>query len=84
MHIKPARFVLWGLLVGIVLAGLIYLFRPQPVLVNLETVSVGEFTVSIGEEGKARVREIYSLAAPIRGRLMRIEAARLYNRKWPG
>ena len=49
------------------------LLRPQPVAVDLALIGRGPLTVGIEEEGRTQVREIYTLSAPVGGRLLRIE-----------
>ena len=56
-----------GLLVLLVLA-----LRPQPVLVETAEVTRGHFEETIVEDGKTRVRERYTVAAPLAGTLLRI------------
>jgi HlyD family secretion protein len=53
---------------GIVVAAL-----PKPVSVELETVSQGELVVTIDEDGRTRVKDRYTVSAPLTGSLARIE-----------
>jgi HlyD family secretion protein len=46
--------------------------RPQPVAVELDTVSEGPFTMSVIEEGKTRIRQRYIVSPPVAGMLRRI------------
>lgn len=68
------RLTIWGVLALAIVAGLIYAFRPQPVLVDLVTLSPGPMTVTIDEEGETRVRDVYVLSAPVTGRALRIDS----------
>lgn len=54
-------------------AGLTYAFWPQPVPVDLAAISRGPLVVTVDEEARTRVKEIYVLSAPLAGRLMRID-----------
>jgi HlyD family secretion protein len=66
------RTVFWAI-AGIVLTVLLALaFRPQPVLVDLADVSREALTVSVRDEARTRVREVYIVSAPLGGRLLRI------------
>jgi HlyD family secretion protein len=49
-------------------------FRPRPVPVDLASVSRGAMEVTIEEEAKTRVRQVYTVYAPISGRVLRISA----------
>ena len=67
------RIVWYALLVAILVAALIYAFRPQPVPVDLAVIERGELTVTIDGDGQTRVREVYVVSAPLSGRVLRIE-----------
>ena len=58
----------------IALAGaLTWLFRPQPVAVDLATVARGALQVSVSDDGETRVRDMFVVSAPLAGRMRRIE-----------
>lgn len=64
-----------GLVVGLALLVAIGLaFMPQPVPADLATVSRGPLAVTVDEEGQTRVRDVYSVSAPVGGRVLRIRA----------
>ncbi|WP_417482072.1 efflux RND transporter periplasmic adaptor subunit [Maricaulis sp.] len=66
------RTVFWAI-AGIGLVVLLALaFRPQPVLVDLAEVSRGSLAVSVRDEARTRVREVYVVSAPLGGRLLRV------------
>ncbi len=51
---------------GLAVIGLILLsFRPEPVPVSAAEVERGSLTVTIDQEGRARVRDRYDLASPV-------------------
>lgn len=57
-----------------ILAALIgWIWWPKPVPVDLVQVQKGVLTVTIDEQGKTRARERYAVAAPVTGRLTRLE-----------
>ena len=74
MTVAQRRIVLWGLLLAVLAAGLLYAFRPQPVPVDFATVERGPLVVTVDEEGETRVRDVFVLSAPIAGRARRIES----------
>jgi HlyD family secretion protein len=49
-----------------------YLFVPEPVKVDVQTISRGAFEVTVTEEGETRVKEVYRISAPIAGKLERL------------
>lgn len=66
------RTVFWaaaGLVVIILLA---LAFWPRPEMVDIVDVQRGDLTVTVRDEGRTRVREVYQVSAPLTGRLMRI------------
>jgi len=67
------RFWFW-LPAFIALAGaLAWLFRPQPVAVDLATVARGPLQVSVSDDGETRVRDMFVVSAPLAGHMRRIE-----------
>jgi HlyD family secretion protein len=71
------RFSIKTLLIGVLLIALItggyLILNPTPVDVEFATATVGPLRVSIREDGKTRIREKYSVSAPVSGRVSRIE-----------
>jgi HlyD family secretion protein len=56
------------------LAGAIILgLRPAPVEADLATVVRGEIRETVDQDGRTRLRERYTVSAPLAGRLLRIE-----------
>ncbi|RTR03870.1 efflux RND transporter periplasmic adaptor subunit [Halomonas nitroreducens] len=72
MDVKRRRMLLWGSLILMLVAGLGYALLPQPVPVDLTVAEQGRLTVTIDEEGETRVRDVYTLDAPLAGHLLRI------------
>lgn len=71
-----ARRIRWIVItvVAVGLAGLlVWLFRPRPVPVDIATASHAPVAETVAEQGTARVREAYVVAAPVSGALERIE-----------
>ncbi|MEQ1886837.1 MAG: efflux RND transporter periplasmic adaptor subunit [Bryobacteraceae bacterium] len=54
-------------------AGVAYVFRTQPVVVDTGRVARGAMQVSIDEDGQTRAHDRFTLASPIAGYLSRIE-----------
>lgn len=48
-------------------------FRPQPISVDLATLTRGPLTVTVADEGKTRIKEVFTVSAPIAGRTLRID-----------
>jgi HlyD family secretion protein len=54
-------------------AGIVWSVMPRPVPVETAAVAKGRFVATVNEDGKTRIRERYVVAAPLAGRLTRIE-----------
>ena len=67
-QIKRAALIGFGLLL---LMGFVYALLPNPVLVDVANVSRGTLEVTVDEEGETRIREIYTVSAPIGGKVRR-------------
>ena len=74
MSLAARRSVMWGLLAALLAGGLAYAFWPQPVPVDLARVSRGALIVTVDQEGRTRVKEVYVVSAPVAGRMLRIDA----------
>jgi len=61
----------WGLFVLAVAAGFYLALRPKPIPVDAASAMTGPMTVTIDQEGYARVHDVYTVSAPIAGYLDR-------------
>lgn len=60
------------LLIGVCLAALIaWALWPRPVPVDLATIARGKLEVTVEDEGITRIREVYTVSAPIGGKVLR-------------
>ncbi|TWU46052.1 Macrolide export protein MacA [Novipirellula aureliae] len=67
------KTLLWGtLLIAVAMVGVSAMF-PKPVDVQVSAVVSGPLRVTVQEDGKTRIREKYTVSAPVSGRLSRIE-----------
>jgi HlyD family secretion protein len=67
------RWTLWGILLAVVAAGLLYAFRPQAVPVDIAAARRGHLAVTVDEEGETRAKDTYVVSAPIAGNMRRIK-----------
>jgi HlyD family secretion protein len=59
-------------LIGLSIAALtVWALLPQPVLVDMATVARGPLEVTVEDEGITRIREVYTVSAPIGGKMLR-------------
>src|SRR6516162_7004326 len=62
----------WALVAATIVAGLAWFAWPQPVPVDLATVARGPMDVTVDDDGKTEVRHVYTVSAPIAGKVLRI------------
>lgn len=62
----------WGLAIS-ALGLLFYAFLPEPIRVDVHIVERGDLAVTLEGEGKTRIHDVYTVSAPVEGRITRIE-----------
>src|SRR5215471_787307 len=67
----PKRLV-WSVVAGLAVVGLVWFARPAPVAVDLAVVTKGPMEVTVDDDGKTNVRHVYTVSAPIAGKVLRI------------
>jgi HlyD family secretion protein len=72
MRVKWMKRILGAIVLGLVIAGLVWFAWPQAIPVDLATVSKGPMEVTVDDEGKTRVRDIYTVSAPLAGMVLRV------------
>ncbi|MCR8548187.1 HlyD family efflux transporter periplasmic adaptor subunit [Salipiger sp. P9] len=68
------RLLLWSLAALLLGGALVVAFWPRATLVDLGTVTRGPLTVTIDEEGRTQVHDVYVVSTPVAGRLLRVRA----------
>jgi HlyD family secretion protein len=63
----------WMLAMILIIAALVFAFRPGPVSVQVATVSTGPLQQTVEEEGKTRMHDRFTLASSVAGKLRRVE-----------
>lgn len=61
---------------GLIAAAAIWFAWPQPIPVDLATVAKGSMEVTVDDEAKTQVRHLYTMSAPIAGKVLRISPPR--------
>jgi HlyD family secretion protein len=71
---RMSRTALLWIIAGIAAAAaVLWAFQPQPVPVETAQVTAGRFVVTVAESGRTRIRERYVVAAPLAGRVTRVD-----------
>ena len=66
----------WVAAIGLAAAGAAWFAWPRPIAVDIAAVATGPMEVTVDDEGKTRVRHVYTVSAPIAGRVLRISPPR--------
>lgn len=72
MRVNWLKRTAWILGLALVLGGLAWFAWPRPVAVDLAAVTRGKLAVTVDDEGKTRVRHVYTVSAPVAGKVLRI------------
>jgi HlyD family secretion protein len=62
--------------IALLIAAAVWFAWPQPIPVDLATVSRAAMDVTVDDEAKTRVRHVYTVSAPIGGKVLRISPPR--------
>lgn len=60
-----------SLALGLAMAVAVWFAWPRPIAVDIATVKTGPMEVTVDDEGKTRVRHIYTVSAPVAGKVLR-------------
>lgn len=71
MRLKRSRVIWTAILVGVALA-VAWALRTPPASVDTARITRGPLVVTVDEEGRTRVRDRFTISAPVAGHLMRI------------
>jgi HlyD family secretion protein len=66
------RIVLWIIILSLAGAGGWYIFTPKSIMVETSVATKGRFVSTITEDGRTRVRDRFTVSAPLTGRMSRI------------
>src|SRR6516165_861844 len=72
MRASWSKRLLWGVAAGLAVIGLVWFAWPAPVAVDLTVVTKGPIEVTVDDDGKTHVRHIYTVSAPVAGKVLRI------------
>jgi len=73
MKLPSRKTSYWLAVIVVVMALLAFLFRPEPLRVDIGHVENGSMLVTVDELGETRSHDRFVLTAPVAGRLARIE-----------
>ena len=72
MHRNWAKRILWTAISALVVAGLVWFAWPAPLAVDIATITKGPMEVTVDDDGKTEVRHVYTVSAPLAGKVLRI------------
>jgi len=70
-HVATKRLLFWSLPAALLVGGMIYAFRAEPEPVDVAAVVRGPLVVTVDDEGETRVHDVFTVSAPIAGRVQR-------------
>lgn len=73
MKATTKRYLAWGGMGLILVVLLAVAFAPQPTPVDVTAVGRGPLRVTLSDEGETRVRDRFTVSAPVAGQVLRIE-----------
>ena len=69
---QTRRLLFWLPLLLVGGLALLWLFRPQPIPVDLAVISAGPIQLTVSDEGETRVKDVFVVSAPLAGAMRRI------------
>lgn len=72
MKASHTRLIIWGAIGAIIVLMLAFLFRPRAETVDVVTVARDRLRVTVDEEGRTRVRDVFVVSAPVAGMMRRV------------
>jgi len=72
MSANWTKRIIGVVVLGLVAAGVVWFAWPRPLPVDLATVTRGPIEVTADDDGKTHVRHIYTVSAPVAGKVLRI------------
>lgn len=72
MRTKWMKKILGASVIGLVIASLVWFAWPRPIPVDLSIVSKGSMEVTVDDEAKTRVKDVYTVSAPLTGAVLRV------------
>lgn len=69
---RPVAWTIRVTALLVVIAGVAWILRPRPIVVDAVRVERGTLEATVSAEGKTRVKDLFTVAAPVDGELERI------------
>ena len=73
MRASVSRILIGVVFVAFLVMALLPVLAPRPLAVDLHRVTRGPMQVSVSEQGKTRVKDLYTVSASISGRMQRVD-----------
>jgi HlyD family secretion protein len=73
MKMPSVRLRIWIGLAVLALLGFAWAFSPRAIEVDAASVTRGDMTVTVSDDGMTRVRDVFILSAPLDGTMTRVE-----------
>lgn len=70
---KQIRRIVWVVAALAVIGAAVWAFWPKPISVDIATVQRGALEVTVEDEGITRIRDVYTVSAPMTGKMLRTD-----------
>ncbi len=67
------RVLMWVLGIGLVITAVVWGLQPVPIEVEYARAARGDLQVTVREDGRTRIKDRYTVSAPVGGQLLRIK-----------
>ncbi|MGB4948188.1 MAG: efflux transporter periplasmic adaptor subunit, partial [Candidatus Competibacter denitrificans] len=73
MQVPVSRILIGAVFVAVVVLALLPVLAPRPPTVDTHKITRGSMQVSVSEEGRTRIKDLYTVSATVAGRMRRVE-----------
>ena len=73
MQVPVSRILIGAVFVAVVVLALLPVLAPRPPTVDTHKITRGSMQVSVSEEGRTRIKDLYTVSSTVAGRMQRVE-----------
>ena len=73
MRIPVSRILIGAVFLAVVVLALLPVLAPRPPTVEIHKITRGPMQVSVSEEGRTRIKDLYTVSSTVAGRMQRVE-----------
>lgn len=73
MRVPVSRILIGAVFLAVVVLALLPVLAPRPPTVEIHKITRGPMQVSVSEEGRTRIKDLYTVSSTVAGRMRRVE-----------